>query len=86
MAAYELWKAKRLLKDIRNKLQLSKANLRRILKLPRSVWRIPAQEPYLEPEDSGGASSEEAASVYQQRRVGHLVLTCIIIGEKLFSV
>jgi hypothetical protein len=81
LATFELWKAKLLLKDIRNQLQLPKATLRRILKLPRTVWRIPAQEPYQEPEDSGGANAKEAASVYQQRRVDHPVLTCIVMGE-----
>jgi hypothetical protein len=45
MAAFVLWKAKLPLKDIRNQLQLPKATLRRILKLPRRVWRILAQEP-----------------------------------------
>jgi hypothetical protein len=86
MAAFVLWKAKLLLKDIRNQLQLPKATLRRILKLPITVWRIHAQEPYLEPEDSGGANAKEAESVYQQRRMGHPVLTCIIMGKQLFSV
>jgi hypothetical protein len=86
MATFELWKAKLLLKDIRNQLQLPKATLRRILKLPRTVWRIHAQEPYLEPEDSGGADAREAESVYKQRRMGHPVLTCIIMGKQLFSV
>jgi hypothetical protein len=86
MATFELWKAKLLLKDIRNQLQLPKATLRRILKLLRTVWRIHAQEPYLEPEDSGGANAKEAESVYQQRRTGHPVLKCIFMGEHLFSV
>jgi hypothetical protein len=71
MAAFKLWKAKLLLKDIRNQLQLPKATLWRILMLPRTVWRIPAQESYLEPEDSGGANTKEAASVYRQRRMDH---------------
>jgi hypothetical protein len=51
------------------------------LKLPRTIWRIPAQEPYIKPEDSGGANAKKAASVYQQRRVDHPVLTWIIMGE-----
>jgi DNA-binding IclR family transcriptional regulator len=45
MATFELWKAKFLLKDIINQLQLPKATVRRILMLLRTVWRIPAQEP-----------------------------------------
>jgi hypothetical protein len=37
MAAFKLWKAKLPRKDIRNKLQLAKATLKRILMLPRTV-------------------------------------------------
>jgi hypothetical protein len=43
MAEFKLWKARLPLKDIRNQLQLAKATLKRILKLTRTVQRIPAQ-------------------------------------------
>jgi hypothetical protein len=43
MAAFKLWKARLPLKDIINQLQLAKATLKRILKLTRTVQRIPAQ-------------------------------------------
>jgi hypothetical protein len=49
--------------------------------LPRKVRKIPAQEPQLEPEDSGEANAEEPASVHQQKRAGQPVLTCIIMGK-----
>jgi hypothetical protein len=43
MATFKLWKARLSLKDIKNQLQLAKATLKRILKLTRTVQRIPAQ-------------------------------------------
>jgi hypothetical protein len=43
MAAFKLWKSRLPLKDIINQLQLAKATLKRILKLTRTVQRIPAQ-------------------------------------------
>jgi hypothetical protein len=43
MAAFKLWKVRLPLKDIINQLQLAKATLKRILKLTRTVPRIPAQ-------------------------------------------
>jgi hypothetical protein len=37
MAAFVLWKAKLPIKDTRNQPQLTKANIKRILMLPRTV-------------------------------------------------
>jgi hypothetical protein len=56
------------------------------LNRPTKIQNITFDLLYLEPEDSGGANAKEAESVYQQRRMGHPVLTCIIMGKQLFSV
>ncbi len=63
-----LWKAMLLLKDTRNQLQLAKATLKRILMLPRTVYRIPTQEPVPEPENSDEPNAKEAAQFINRER------------------
>ncbi len=64
IAAFVLWKAKLPPKDRRNQPQLPKATLKRILMLPRTVERIPAQEPVTEPENFDESNAKESAAVY----------------------